>query len=86
MPLHRRPDGLFIHIHGRGKDMVTRYRKHRIMHAAVEHNGMIFVGGHAASDISVGMKEQTQQICEKLDNVLAECGSEKHNFCRPAFT
>ncbi|MBZ7925932.1 RidA family protein [Ensifer adhaerens] len=57
--------------------MVTRYRKNRIMHAAVEHNGLIFVGGHAASDISVGMKEQTQQVCEKLDGVLAECGSDK---------
>lgn len=57
--------------------MVTRHRKHRIMHAAVEHNGIIFIGGHAATDISVGMKEQTQQICEKLDGVLAECGSDK---------
>ena len=57
--------------------MVTRYRKHRIMHAAVEHNGLIFVGGHAASDITVGMKEQTQQVCAKLDGVLAECGSDK---------
>ncbi|MFB8339643.1 RidA family protein [Brucella cytisi] len=57
--------------------MVTRHRKHRIMHAAVEHNGLIFVGGHAASDISLGMKEQTQQVCAKLDDVLAECGSDK---------
>jgi len=47
------------------------------MHAAVEHNGLIFVGGHAASDISLGMKEQTQQVCAKLDDVLAECGSDK---------
>ncbi len=60
--------------------MITRHRQHRIMHGAVEHNGVIYVGGHAASDISVGMKEQTQQTCEKLDSILAECGSDKHHI------
>jgi enamine deaminase RidA (YjgF/YER057c/UK114 family) len=57
--------------------MIKRHRKHRIMHGVVEHNGVLYVGGHAANDLSVGMKEQTRQICDKLDLVLAECGSDK---------
>lgn len=57
--------------------MITRHRKHRIMHGAVEHNGVLYLGGHAASDISLGMKEQTQQVCAKLDDLLAELGSDK---------
>jgi enamine deaminase RidA (YjgF/YER057c/UK114 family) len=57
--------------------MIKRHRKHRIMHGAVEHNGVLYVGGHAADDISLGMKEQTEQICAKLDRLLAELGSDK---------
>ncbi|MGK9052795.1 RidA family protein [Neorhizobium sp. CSC1952] len=60
--------------------MIKRHRKHRIMHGAVEHNGVLYLGGHAAGDISVGMKEQTQQTCAKLDEVLAECGSDKKHI------
>ncbi|WEX07483.1 RidA family protein [Chelativorans sp. AA-79] len=57
--------------------MIKRHRKHRIMHGVVEHNGVLYLGGHAANDISVGMKEQTRQVCRKLEDVLAECGSDK---------
>lgn len=57
--------------------MIKRHRKHRIMHGAVEHNGVLYLGGHAANDISVGMKEQTRQVCAKLDAFLAELGSDK---------
>jgi enamine deaminase RidA (YjgF/YER057c/UK114 family) len=60
--------------------MITRHRKHRIMHGVVEHNGVLYVGGHAATDISVGMKEQTEQTCAKLEEVLNECGSDKHHI------
>lgn len=57
--------------------MIQRHRKHRIMHGVVEHNGVLYVGGHAAGDLSLDMKGQTRQTCEKLDAVLAECGSDK---------
>ncbi|KKX33148.1 RidA family protein [Rhizobium sp. LC145] len=60
--------------------MIKRHRKHRIMHGVVEHNGVLYLGGHAANDISLGMREQTLQTCAKLDEVLAECGSDKHHI------
>lgn len=57
--------------------MIKRHRKHRILHSAVEHDGVLYLSGHAADDISLGMKEQTRQVCAKLDNLLAELGSDK---------
>lgn len=57
--------------------MIKRHRKHRIMHGAVEHNGVLYCGGHGASDVNLDMAGQTRQICEKLDGLLAECGTDK---------
>lgn len=57
--------------------MIERHRKHAIMHGAVAHNGVLYAGGHAATDIDLDMAGQTRQICEKLDGLLAECGSDK---------
>jgi enamine deaminase RidA (YjgF/YER057c/UK114 family) len=47
------------------------------MHGAVEHNGVLYFGGHAANDLSQGMADQTREICAKLDTFLAELGSDK---------
>lgn len=57
--------------------MIKRYRKHRIMHGAVEHNGVLYCGGHAANDLDLDMAGQTRQVCEKLEDLLVECGSDK---------
>lgn len=57
--------------------MIQRHRKHAIMHGAVEHNGVIYFGGHAASDLNLDMKGQTEQVCEKLEVFLKELGSDK---------
>ena len=57
--------------------MIKRHRKHRIMHGAVEHNGVLYAGGHAASDLDLDMAGQNRQVCEKLDGLLAECGTDK---------
>src|SRR5689334_4582515 len=56
---------------------IIRHRKHKIMHGAVEHNGVLYFGGHAANDLSKGMADQTREICAKLDAFLAELGSDK---------
>ncbi len=47
------------------------------MHGAVEHNGVIYFGGVIAPNTSVGMADQTAQICSRLDALLAECGLSK---------
>lgn len=60
--------------------MITRHRKHRIMHGVVEHNGVLYLGGHAAGDLSLDMKGQTIETCAKLDAVLAEVGSDKRHI------
>lgn len=57
--------------------MIKRHRKARIMHGAVEHNGLLFIGGHAAHDLEQGMEGQTREICKKFDELLADCGSNK---------
>jgi enamine deaminase RidA (YjgF/YER057c/UK114 family) len=44
---------------------------------AVEHNGTVYIAGTTATDQSVGMKQQTQQILEKIDGLLAKCGTNK---------
>ncbi|KAA0680631.1 RidA family protein [Roseomonas genomospecies 6] len=57
--------------------MVQRIEKTKIMHRVVVHNGIAFLGGIIADDVSVGMREQTAQICRKLDAVLALAGTDK---------
>jgi enamine deaminase RidA (YjgF/YER057c/UK114 family) len=56
---------------------IIRHRKHKIMHGAVEHNGVLYFGGHAANDLSQGMANQTREVCSKLEAFLHELGSDK---------
>lgn len=56
---------------------ITRNLRTPIMHRAVIHNGVAYLGGVVAGDVSVGMRGQTQQVTERLDALLAEIGSDK---------
>ena len=44
---------------------------------AVEHNGLIYLAGQVAEDLSAGMKAQTENVLRQIDALLAKCGSEK---------
>ena len=44
---------------------------------AVEHNGIIYLAGQVATDLSVGMKAQTEDVLRQIDALLAKCGSNK---------
>ena len=44
---------------------------------AVEHNGVIYLAGQVAQDLSAGMKEQTADVLRQIDALLAKCGSHK---------
>ncbi|HYC48747.1 MAG TPA: RidA family protein [Burkholderiales bacterium] len=44
---------------------------------AVEHNGILYLAGQVAENLSVGMKEQTQDVLRQIDALLAKCGSNK---------
>lgn len=57
--------------------MIKRGIATPIMHRFVEHNGVLYFGGLVADDHGTPMREQTAQICTKLDALLAEAGSDK---------
>lgn len=46
-----------------------------VLHQVSEHGGILYVGGIAPDDPSLGMADQTRQVLEKLDGVLREHGS-----------
>ena len=47
------------------------------MSAAVVHDNTVYLAGQVASDPAAGTKEQTQQVLEKIDKLLASVGSDK---------
>jgi enamine deaminase RidA (YjgF/YER057c/UK114 family) len=47
------------------------------MSNAVVHNGVVYVQGFTADDVSADLKGQTKQILAKIDAVLKEAGSDK---------
>jgi enamine deaminase RidA (YjgF/YER057c/UK114 family) len=47
------------------------------MSNAVVHNGVVYLAGIVASDSSVGVTRQTEQILAKIDSLLAAAGSDK---------
>jgi len=47
------------------------------MSEAVIHNGTIYLAGQVADDASQDTGNQTRQILEAIDRLLAECGSDK---------
>lgn len=57
--------------------MITRHIRTKINHRMVEHNGILYFGGLVADDRSQDMKGQTEQICAKIDDLLAKVGSSK---------
>ncbi|ADO41473.1 RidA family protein [Ketogulonicigenium vulgare] len=57
--------------------MIKHFRKSAHLHGAVQHNDTLYISGHAAHDLSQDMAGQTQEICDKLDKLLADCNSDK---------
>ena len=56
---------------------INRHNAGPRMSAAVVHNNTAYLAGQVASDASAGTKEQTQQVLEKIDKLLASVGSDK---------
>ena len=44
---------------------------------AVEYNGVVYLAGQVATDLTAGMKEQTEDVLRQIDALLAKCGSHK---------
>jgi 2-iminobutanoate/2-iminopropanoate deaminase len=57
--------------------MINRLIQTPIMHCVVEKDGLVFIAGTTADDVSVGMRGQTEQILAKFDRFLKEAGTDK---------
>lgn len=44
------------------------------------HNGTIYFSGQVANDVTVGVKDQTQDCLKKIDALLLEAGSDRDNI------
>jgi len=45
--------------------------------AAVEHNGVVYVAGQVADDLTQNVGGQTRQVLAKIDSLLAASGTSK---------
>ncbi len=56
---------------------ITRHAVGERMSQAVIHGDTVYLAGQVADDTSVGVGGQTQQILAKIDQRLAEAGTDK---------
>ena len=57
--------------------MIQRTGSSKVLHRVVEANNTLYLSGITADNLDVGMEGQTQQICKKLEDVLASVDSDK---------
>ena len=56
---------------------ITRHSVGPRMSRAVVHGDTVYLAGQVASDPSVGVKGQTEQVLKRIDEALAMAGSNK---------
>ena len=56
---------------------ITRSHTNSRMSQLVVHGDTIYLAGQVASDSNANIAVQTQQVLDKIDNLLAEAGSDK---------
>ena len=55
---------------------ITRHHGNQRMSQIVIHGDTIYLAGQVAADASADITVQTQQVLQKVDNLLAEAGSD----------
>jgi 2-iminobutanoate/2-iminopropanoate deaminase len=60
--------------------MIRRAGRGSVLHQAVEHGGVLHIGGVVADDPSLGMYEQTRQALRKLAGILEANGSDRRHL------
>lgn len=55
---------------------ITRHHGNQRMSQIVIHGDTIYLAGQVAADASADIKVQTQQVLQKIDDLLAEAGSD----------
>lgn len=56
---------------------IKRHQAGKLLSAAVEYNGVVYVAGQVAEDLSQAVKGQTEQVLKKIDALLAAAGTSK---------
>jgi enamine deaminase RidA (YjgF/YER057c/UK114 family) len=56
---------------------IKRHAPSDILSKAVEANGFVFLAGIVAADPTAGIKEQTRDVVDQIDALLAKCGTDK---------
>lgn len=56
---------------------IKRFKPGKIFSAAVEHNGVVYVAGQVAEDLSQGIRRQTEEVLAKIDAILSALGTSK---------
>ncbi len=56
---------------------IKRHQPGKLFSAAVEHNGVVYLAGQVADDLTQGARGQTEQVLKKIDAILAAAGTNK---------
>lgn len=56
---------------------IKRHPGGKLFSAAVQHNGIVYVAGQVADDLSLDVRGQTGQVLKKIDALLAASGTNK---------
>ena len=56
---------------------ITRHHTGQRMSQIVIHGNTIYLAGQVAADPGADVQEQTRQVLQKIDDLLAEAGSDK---------
>lgn len=60
--------------------MIERIGTNERLSPIVKHNGVIYLSGQLCSDETKGIHHQTTTMLGKVDNLLAEAGSDKRHI------
>ncbi len=56
---------------------IKRHNPGPVLSDAVEHNGVVYLAGMIADDLSLDIKGQAQQVLKNIDAALAAMGTDK---------
>lgn len=60
--------------------VIERLETKQRMSRIVKHNGVIYLCGQVCKDANQGIKEQTETMLEKVDDLLKQAGSDREHI------
>lgn len=56
---------------------IVRHQSNKILSEAVEYGGLVYIAGQTAADLTQGVRGQTAQVLDAIDELLAAANSHK---------